>query len=249
MTMSRERYKILIVDADERSRKFLESNLVKYDYVVIQAATCDQGLELANQHLPDLIITDIFLPLQQGIEFCWLIRETARVSTVPIILLTPTDDPEIHLNGYRNGADAFLLKPVSLLALITRIETLIQRVEQLMQPTIVDEETLNGSLKVFNLLEILQLLSTSRKEGWLHVEHRGIKGVLGIMQGEVVSARVNELEGEEAVVFMAGWEHGQFEFHRDKIAPEANIHKSTMQLILECCAILDVRLNYPAVLP
>jgi len=246
MTASQERYKILVVDADARFRKYLENYLKKYDYAVVQATDCERALELTNEQLPDIILCDTFPPLMQGIEFCWLVRETARASTVPIILMTAADDLEMRLNGYRNGADAFVMKPVSMRALITRVETLLQRVRQLAQPTVVDEDTVGGSLNVFRLPEILQLLNSTRQEGWLHLHTQGQRGVVGLVQGEVAFAKSPDREGEEAVLQMSAWTNGQFVFHREVIAPESNVQKNTMQLILECCAALDFQLNLAA---
>ncbi len=250
--MSQKPYKILIVDSDPSSLMFLDVNLSKFGYEVLTSETTEEGLLLANREMPSVIICDVQSKNMDGMEFCWIIRETSKVRSVPFILLTTSDNPETHINGYRSGVDAFVVKPVSMRVLITRIETLIWRVEQIQKAMLENSATpaaegeaapdadLAGKITSFSIIELMQFANMSKKTGRLVLRKGEEMGEIGIREGEVTFARIGELVGEEALYRMAGWQEGTFQFRIDQPPEESNIQKPTMKLILDCCSVLDM---------
>jgi DNA-binding response OmpR family regulator len=235
--MSKQEYMILVVDEDLTTLRQLELNLRKFGYEVLSTRSSKQALQIADERRPDLLICNIILPEMDGIELCWNVRVSSQVSHVPIILLTQSDDPEVRINGYRSGADAFLTKPVSIRELITRVETLLRRMEQLGE-YFRGRVPLSGNLAVFGVVELVQFLHMSRKSGVLHL-HAESEGELGFQGGELVRAESAGEEGVDALRLMLGWREGSFEFQEGEEKGDKNLRRPTMQILLELTAWAD----------
>ncbi|MEL6672818.1 MAG: ATP-binding protein [Bacteroidota bacterium] len=89
------------------------------------------GIEKARTQIPDLIISDIMMPEKDGFKVCETLRGDERTSHIPLILLTAKADPTSRLDGWRRGADAYLLKPFDKEELLLRVETLLERQQRL----------------------------------------------------------------------------------------------------------------------
>jgi CheY-like chemotaxis protein len=79
---------ILVVDDEEAVVEFVASLLEESDYHILRAYDGRSALELARSERPDLILSDIMMPIMDGIEFCQALRETAETANIPIILMT-----------------------------------------------------------------------------------------------------------------------------------------------------------------
>lgn len=115
---------ILHVEDSVDMRSFMKSNLQMH-YSIFQAKDGIDGLKKAEELVPDLIISDIMMPLMDGIEFCDKIKENDFLSHIPIILLTAKIGGESQIEGYGVGADEYLSKPVDLALLKARIDNLL----------------------------------------------------------------------------------------------------------------------------
>ncbi len=115
---------ILIVDDDEEARKLLRNALRTENYQLSFAKNGAEGLELARQILPDTIITDLMMPVMNGLEFCTHLRADTLLATVPILMLTSMNDRASRLQGIEAGADDFLSKPCDRTELRTRLRTI-----------------------------------------------------------------------------------------------------------------------------
>lgn len=119
---------LLIVEDNEDFRFYLKDNL-KFQYRIIEAANGKEGLRLASQYLPDLIVSDVMMPEMNGIELCRKIKSDRLLSHVPVILLTARSAAEQKLEGFDSGADDYITKPFNFEILQSRIKNLIQRRE------------------------------------------------------------------------------------------------------------------------
>jgi putative two-component system response regulator len=102
---------ILIVDDDPAGRHTLESILDQQGYNLVMAENGIQGLEKAEQCLPDVILLDVMMPGMDGFEVCQRIRKNPLVAEIPIIMLTALDDRKSLLDGLEAGADDYITKP------------------------------------------------------------------------------------------------------------------------------------------
>ncbi len=118
--------KILVVDDDPAILNLLESCLGK-KYLVSLAKNGEEGLKKALETWPDLVITDVMMPKKNGFELCNELRFHSQLCDVPIIMLTALGRDEDKLQGFRMGADDFIVKPFSPADLKERVDRLLER--------------------------------------------------------------------------------------------------------------------------
>lgn len=116
---------VLIVEDNDEIRNYIRMNL-SGDYKVIEAANGLQGLEMALDILPDLIISDIMMPEMNGLDLCRELKTNEKTSHIPVILLTAQQSEQHQKEGYETGADAYISKPFSSVLLLVRIKNLIE---------------------------------------------------------------------------------------------------------------------------
>ena len=85
-----------------------------------------EGIDIAIDDIPDLIITDVMMPLKDGFEVCQTIKSDQLTSHIPIIMLTAKADMESKIEGLEKGADAYLAKPFHKKELLVRIQKLLE---------------------------------------------------------------------------------------------------------------------------
>lgn len=109
---------ILVVDDEVQIRRFLRISLESAGYNIIEAETGENGIKLAAESSPDLIILDLGLPDMDGLDF---IRRLREWSSIPVIVLTVRDSDKDKVILLDNGADDYLTKPFSVNELKARI--------------------------------------------------------------------------------------------------------------------------------
>ena len=122
--------KVLIVEDDPDMREFLRDGL-NADYMIYEAEDGKEGLKKTIKIRPDIIISDLMMPIVDGLEFCAKIKADVRTSHIPFILLTAKGDLDSKLSGIETGADDYIRKPFNLEHLATRVKTLIKQREEL----------------------------------------------------------------------------------------------------------------------
>ena len=110
--------KILIIDDDEKLSRLVQLFLSQHGYEVHTASSGLQGLQLAYDLHPDLVVLDIMMPGMDGWVVCSRLRD---VSDVPIIMLTAKDGERNVVEGLESGADDYVVKPFSMAELLARI--------------------------------------------------------------------------------------------------------------------------------
>ena len=123
---------VLIIDDNIDIRTYLRSVLSE-KYNVSEAANGKAGLELARKIVPDIVLSDIMMPVMDGLAFCQQLKTDKAISHIPVILLTARSLDEQRAEGYEHGADAYLSKPFSLRLLLSRIDNLIESRKKLNQ--------------------------------------------------------------------------------------------------------------------
>jgi two-component system response regulator MprA len=118
--------KILVIEDEERIRQFLKRGLAYEGYTVGAAAEGKEGLEMARDDPPDLVLLDIMLPGIDGLEVC---RRLRAASDVPILMLTAKESIEDRVAGLDAGADDYLVKPFSFDELLARVRALLRRAQ------------------------------------------------------------------------------------------------------------------------
>ena len=124
------RQTLLFVEDNEDLCRYL-MNAFQTDYRVVIAKNGKVGLEKAMEILPDVIVSDVMMPVMNGIECCEALKTDERTAHIPVILLTALAEERQQLEGYGAGADDYLPKPFSLAVLKAKIKNLLKRSEQL----------------------------------------------------------------------------------------------------------------------
>lgn len=102
---------VLVVDDNPDMRGYVSNILRANGYKVITAKNGSEGFTIAKEFLPNLIITDLMMPVVTGLEMIRTIRNSSKLKGIPIILLTAKVDEDTRIEGTEHGADAYLAKP------------------------------------------------------------------------------------------------------------------------------------------
>ena len=115
---------ILVVEDESDLQMIISRSLLKDGYEVLATSRGDDGLRLAREHQPDLIVLDLMLPGLNGTEVCRALR---RDSEVPILMVTALGGESDRVAGLEIGADDYLPKPFGMRELLARIKALLRR--------------------------------------------------------------------------------------------------------------------------
>tara|TARA_B100001564_G_scaffold328135_1_gene311678 strand:- start:6 stop:692 length:687 start_codon:yes stop_codon:yes gene_type:complete len=119
--------KILLVDDESDILDFLSYNLRAADYTVKVASNGEEGIAIANEYEPDLILLDLMMPEMDGIETCEKIRECEKLKEVLIAFLTARGEDYSQIAGFEAGADDYIQKPIKPKVLVSRVKALLRR--------------------------------------------------------------------------------------------------------------------------
>ena len=128
---------ILVVDDNDELRQFLKESLGD-DYIISEAIDGKAGYEMAKDIFPDLIISDVMMPLMDGNEFCKIIKEDIETSHIPFLMLTAKDALESKITGTASGADFYFSKPVSIQLLSLTIKNILSQKQKLKEKYLKD---------------------------------------------------------------------------------------------------------------
>lgn len=232
---TREKTKLILIHRHDNRLVELKKALKHYCYTILTETDSEKGFEKVKAEAPDAILAQSTLAEVDGIHLCWLIRETEDIALTPFILLTENIKPEERINALRSGVDACIDQETSIREIHTLIETLTKKVEQIRSCA----HSMRGKLPDFSIVELMQMLHNARKNGMLILNDGKTNGEIGFSGGNIVWARCGGINGEDAVIKLSSLKSGTFHFEIDKVHANENIDTPTMQLILNCCKILD----------
>jgi two-component system alkaline phosphatase synthesis response regulator PhoP len=121
---------ILLVDDEQDILNFLSYNLKKEGYKVFTASNGEDGVKMVQQIHPSLILMDIMMPKMDGIEACQVIRKDLNISQPIIAFLTSRSEDYSQIAGFEAGADDYITKPVRPRLLISKVESLLRRLNK-----------------------------------------------------------------------------------------------------------------------
>ncbi len=208
---SDERPLVLIIEDDNDIQEYISTSLNK-DYRILTARNGKEGLKIAQEYIPNIIVSDIMMPEMNGIEVCKRIKEDIRTSHIPVILLTAKDSIQDKEEGYESGADSYLTKPFSARLLQSRILNLLESRRKLAElinaqtkgglPNYgtseksainiskLDEEFLNRLTEIIENNIDMETLDIAFLKEKMHMSHstlyRKIKGLTGITANEFI---------------------------------------------------------------
>lgn len=194
---------VLVVEDNEELQIFLNNQLGKF-YQIIIASNGVEAMEVLKKHIVSLIISDVMMPIMDGLELCKSIKTNIETCHIPIILLTAKTTLNNKIEGLKNGADAYIEKPFAMPHLLVQISNLLDNRMKLRQnfannPYIAtnsmaqnkaDEDFLNKLTEVirqnlddenFNIDNLAAEMNMSRTS-----LHRKIKGITEFTPGDFI---------------------------------------------------------------
>lgn len=131
------KYTLLIIEDNLELRNFMKDSFEPY-YHILQGNNGVEGLAIALQELPDLIISDVMMPEMDGLELCRQIKTDERINHIPVVLLTARAAFIHQINGYEKGADAYVTKPFSIQILALNVKNMLATKEATRQKFVRD---------------------------------------------------------------------------------------------------------------
>jgi signal transduction histidine kinase/AraC-like DNA-binding protein len=153
-----------------------------------------KGMDIALEEVPDIIISDVMMPLKNGYELCETLKTDERTSHIPIILLTAKGDQESLVSGLKKGADAYLVKPFDKEELIVRLNKLLELRARLQQKyASLEEPVMRVSLEDEFMNNVRDTIETNIEDEFFGIEelcraigmsraqlHRKLKALTGL---------------------------------------------------------------------
>jgi two-component system alkaline phosphatase synthesis response regulator PhoP len=122
--------KILLIDDEQDILEILSYNLEKEGYEVFTATNGNEGIEMAKQILPDLILLDVMMPEKDGIETCQDLRKIKELQKTLIVFLSARSEEFSQLAGFQAGANDYIMKIIKPKVLISKVNALLQLTSQ-----------------------------------------------------------------------------------------------------------------------
>ncbi|BCW89034.1 Response regulator PleD [Alphaproteobacteria bacterium SO-S41] len=146
--------RVLVVDDIAANVKLLEAKLAAEYFDVFSASNGPDGLKLAAEHKPDIILLDVMMPGMDGFEVCRRLKNSPDTAHIPVVMVTALDQPADRVQGLDAGADDFLTKPVNDIALFARVKSLVRL--KMMTDELRMREATGHSLGVVDAAEMLR---------------------------------------------------------------------------------------------
>jgi len=121
--------RILVVDDDDGIKKVVQKALqqLPLDSDIMTASDGEEALRMVEEHIPDLVISDVMMPHMDGITLCQKLREDFRTAFIPIMMLTASADESNRTKAYMVGTDDYITKPFAVPDLNARVMRLLRR--------------------------------------------------------------------------------------------------------------------------
>ncbi|HEX2049108.1 MAG TPA: response regulator [Actinomycetota bacterium] len=117
--------KVLIADDDAAVRAVVRTTLGDEAYEIVEACDGDEALQLAREHVPDVVLLDVMMPRRSGLDVCRALKADPRTSRIVVVMLTGKSLHDERDAGVDVGADAYFTKPFSPVALLRRVEDVL----------------------------------------------------------------------------------------------------------------------------
>ncbi|MDX2022486.1 MAG: response regulator [Deltaproteobacteria bacterium] len=235
------RQSLLLVDADPQSLRVLDVSLKKAGYDVVTAHSGVEALAVLADTPIDLVISDTHMPQMDGFELCRRIKERQDWARIPFIFLSSRKTIEDKIRGLEIGVEDYLIKPVYIKEITTRVRMLLQRRERERLESRRDTRTrFAGELADIGIVDLVQTIEVNRKSGIVHISNAdGRRGAIYFRDGRVIDAEAGRLTGVEAVYRLFSWNDGSFEVEFKNIRRRDVIELSGQALLMEGMRRLD----------
>ena len=211
---------VLLVEDNVELRTYIKNELTN-DYYIKEASNGLEGLEKANKYIPDIIITDVMMPIMDGFEFCERIKSDIKTSHIPILMVTAKGMQIDKLKGIDSGADVYLNKPFNMKVLKSYLNQLITSRQILFDKyfnsvsttidsnntTSLDKEFMNNVLSYINENINDEKLNVENLAGELFLSRSKLYRKIKALTGDTANEFIRKVRLEKAKQIIEGTEY------------------------------------------
>ena len=193
---NKKRGRLLIAEDNEDIRNYMKNGLQSM-FEIILAKNGEEALQMLKENEPDIVITDMMMPVMDGLKLCAQIKQNINTSHIPVIMVSAKTDSKDQLEALKTGADDYIAKPFSMAILVTKIRNILRTYHRLQDKAtksmdiapekisfnILDEQLLNKAISIveqnmdnteFSTEEFAQAMNMSRSN--LHIKLKALTG-------------------------------------------------------------------------
>lgn len=230
---------VLLVDDDQEMLLALKEGFKKYrdSFAVQLAANGLKAVARLKKSVVSLVVTDLKMPRMDGFELLAHIME--HYPDIPVIIITGYSTPEMEHLAREGGAVGYIAKPFLIENLARQIMATLRK------------ESEGGTLHNVSSGMFLQLVEMEQKTCTIRLEDKSTskKGILFFREGELLDARVNDLQGEDAAYEVFAWEQVNLSIQNGCAIKEKRIHSEMQHLILEAARRKDEDIGKAGIRP
>ena len=124
-TLQNKRGKLLIAEDDEEVRTYM-SNSLSGIFDIVLAKNGEEAIKLVKEDMPDIVISDMMMPIMDGVKLCAAIKQNISTNHIPVIMLSSKTDSKDQMDALKTGADDYITKPFSMAVLITKVQNILR---------------------------------------------------------------------------------------------------------------------------
>jgi len=242
--------RILLVDDDFSTLEIIKTFLQEKHLVVQTAMNGKQALKLLPVFKPDIIISDVMMPIMNGFQLCEEVRKDPDSLTrrIPFIFLSAIQSGQEVRTAFKHGADDYLFKPFTLKDLNQSINAVIDKLQLSEQQAL--HNHLVGCLEEIPITDVVQIIEMERKQGILEITAvSGDRGQLHFKHGLIIGAWFGTYQGVDAATCLLSVKQGVFRYTsspklRSNMAPCAS-----NTILLETARLIDELSEFTSHIP
>lgn len=227
--------KILVIDDDVWYRERAAQLMREAGHDVKTADNGVRGLSAALSFEPDLVLTDVQMPVMDGWQLVRMLRARPTLANTPVVFVTSLGSDEQRLQGYRLGVDDYISKPFNDELLALRIERVLDRARAYPR-NIMGKKALRGSLRQVSMSSLLSYLDIEKRTGLLLLVQSDAIATLYLRDGAVMQVDLPEdadhLVGVDRLFHVLGWDKARFELAEAAVAELDSIGMSVTDALL-----------------
>jgi len=232
--------RLLVVDDSRLILRMVRDFFTQRGYDVIEAGNGEEAIARLPGFVPDVIISDILMPVMDGWRLFEEVRRLPETSEVPFVFLTVESELPKRLRGFRLGADDYIIKPFAVEELHARVERILERRRTLEQARRGGDALLAGSVEHLAISDLLQILALNHKDGRVHLLEGAEEGWIVFAEGEMVHAECGRAKGLKALYRMLGWNSATFRvLPREETGEERTISTPPANALMDGLVSLD----------
>jgi CheY-like chemotaxis protein len=205
---------VLIVDDEPLVRQTLELELKRAGYHVLTACDGKEALLTIQKKIPDLIISDIMMPVLDGYAFCEKVKSHPRTRFIPFLFLTAKTSKEDRIRGYLLGAHRYITKPTSKQDLLRAVDVRLSDSFQAQRLMHQKSRQITGDLTTISVFSLLEFFYVGRWTGKLTLTHGEEQGEIVFKDADIAGTKLGRLTGEQALEQLLAWTDGRFILER-----------------------------------